>query len=58
MKNKTSISAVEEKAVPLDVKQIQTGDVIESIPEEPQEALKPRLMGIPPAPSRQEVLEH
>ena len=51
-------SVDEEVTAPVDVEAIWTGDFMESIPEETEEAFKPRMMSIPPAPSRQEVLVH
>ena len=51
-------SVAKELTVPVDVEPIQAGKLIESIPEETEEAMKPRMMSIPPAPSRQEVREH
>ena len=48
----------EEAAVPVNVEPIQSRGFVESVPEESEEALKPRMMSIPHAPSRQEVLEH
>ena len=51
-------SVEEEVTVPVDDEPIQTRYFIGSLPEGTDEALKPRMMSIPPAPSRQEELEH
>ena len=45
-------SVDEQVIVSVDVKPSQTEYFIEPTPEEPEEALKPRMMSIPPAQSR------